>query len=241
MTHHNFFEKYATPLSIIVAGLLVGAGIVASKAVQRSSTTTVPTSAPTTETQAIQAMVELPVVKKLGLNKKALSACITAKETAATVDADIALGQAAGLKGTPHMVILMKKDGKDIQFPIFGALPAEMIEQAIAEGKTPAEQQSYVTPIETQVIASNDHIQGDPATAPATIIEYSDIDCPFCKKEQSVLQSLVDQGKIAWVYRHSPIPQLHPYAYAKALATECAVQQKGADVFWPYLDALTAN
>lgn len=240
MNTHNLFEKYATPISIVVAGLLVGAGLIVSKVVSQPKAAET-TGAPTTEAQAIKSITELPIVKKLGLNKKTLSACITAKTTAKTVDADVALGQAAGLKGTPHMVVLMKKDGKDIQFPIFGALPQETIEQAIAEGKTPAEQQSYVTPIEKQVIASNDHIQGDVATAPATIIEYSDIDCPFCKKIHPTLQTLVDQGKIAWIYRHSPIPQLHPFAYIKAVAAECAVKEKGEAVFWPYLDALVTN
>ena len=31
MTSHNFFEKFATPISIVVAGLLIGGGIVLSK------------------------------------------------------------------------------------------------------------------------------------------------------------------------------------------------------------------
>lgn len=240
MNTKNLFERYATPISIVVAGALVGGGLILSKTMNTSVSTDT-TTAPTTEAGVIKKITELPLVKKLGLNKKSLSACITEKATARIVDNDISLGQGAGLKGTPHMVVLMKKDGQDIQFPIFGALPQDVIEKAIAEGKTPAEQQSYVESIAKQEITADDHIQGDITTAPAIIIEYSDIDCPFCKKVHPTLQALVDQGKIAWVYRHSPIPQLHPFAYTKALAAECVAQQKGNTAFWSYLNALVSN
>ena len=43
-------------------------------------------------------------------------------------------------------------------------------------------------------------------------------------------------GKVAWVYRHYPIPQLHPKAFHEAEATECAFEQGGNDAFWKYTD-----
>lgn len=234
----NFFEKYATPISIIVAGVLIGVGIIVAKIVGLDNPTT--TEAPKT-TDVVADITNLPIVKKLGIKSKDLSACIDAEETKARVENDTALGQTAGLRGTPHMIIMTKHNGQDVQFQLFGALEKEMIEQAIANGKTPAEQASYVGTFEPQTLTPTDHIQGDPATAPATIIEYSDIDCPFCKKIHPTLQQLVDEGKIAWVYRHSPIPQLHPSAKTKAIATECAVKLNGEEVFWKYLNALVAE
>lgn len=242
MTTKNLFEKFATPISIIVAGALIGGGIVLAKGVTGSSSKNAVVEAPTSEAQVIEQISSLPIVKKLGIKSKNLSACITEGKTAEIVDADTALGQAAGLRGTPHMIVLMKKDGKDIQFPLFGALEKSAIEQAIAEGKTPDAQASYIEGnAAKQEIADDDHILGNIATAQATIIEYSDIDCPYCKKLQPTLQQLVNEGKIAWVYRHSPIPQLHPYAHVKAIATECVTQLAGKDAFWKYLDVLTTE
>ncbi len=82
---------------------------------------------------------------------------------------------------------------------------------------------------------------GDVATAPATIVEYSDIDCPYCKKLHPTLQQLVDEGKIAWVYRHSPIPQLHPFAYLKATAAQCVYEIAGQKAFWEYLNVIAVQ
>jgi protein-disulfide isomerase len=236
----NFFEKYATPISIIVAGLLVGVGIIVAKVVEHKSANTA-VNAPQTTEDVVADISNLPIVKKLGIKSKDLAACINAKETVERVESDTALGAAAGLRGTPHMIVMTKHNGKDVQFQLFGALEKDMIEKAIAEGATPAEEQSYVSKFDTQVLSPTDHIQGDPATASATIIEYSDIDCPFCKKLQPTMQELVDEGKIAWVFRHSPIPQLHPNAKTKAIAVECAVKLGGEQAFWKYLDALVTE
>ena len=235
------FEKYATPISIVVAGALVGAGIVVAKFTTNAPTNTATNAQPQNEADVIKQITNLPILKQLKVNKNTLASCIDSKQTASVVDGDTQLADAAGLRGTPHMIVLMKKDGKDVQFPLFGAQPKEVIEQAIADGKTPKEQASLVGKIATQVIRPTDHVLGDPATAPATIIEYSDIECPFCKQLHPTLQQLVQEGKIAWIYRHSPIPQLHPYAYVKALATECVSASNGQDAFWKYLDTLVLN
>ncbi len=241
MTTKNLFDKYATPISIVVAGLLIGVGIILSKGMTPTGTNVQPTAAPATEADVIETITSLPIVRKLGVKPKELSECISTGKTAAAVDADVTLGQQAGLRGTPHMIVMMKKDGKDIQFPIFGALDKTTIEQAIAAGATPDAQKSYVEKFELQTLTPNDHIQGDVTTAPAVIVEYSDIDCPYCKKLHPTLQALVDEGKIAWVYRHSPIPQLHPFAHTKAVATECVYEIAGQKAFWSYLNVLTGQ
>lgn len=241
MSTKNLFEKFATPISIVVAGALIGGGVILSKGMSGSPKSTSTTVAPNTEADVIESISSLPILKKIGVKSKELTACIAEGKTNAAVDADIALGQTAGLRGTPHMIVMTKKDGKDVQFPIFGALDKTTIENAIAAGETPDEQKSYVEKFEQQTIRPSDHIQGDIATASATIIEYSDIDCPYCKRLHPTLQQLVDEGKIAWVYRHSPIPQLHPFAYVKSAATECVYEIAGQGAFWQYLNALVAQ
>ena len=95
------------------------------------------------------------------------------------------------------------------------------------------------SPVNMQPVSADDHIFGDP-NAPVKIVEYSDLECPFCKRFHYTLQQAVAayDGRVAWVYRHSPIDQLHPKARKEAEATECAAEQGGNDAFWAYMDRL---
>lgn len=90
-------------------------------------------------------------------------------------------------------------------------------------------------------VSSSDHIRGNP-NAPVKIVEYSDTECPFCKKFQTTMQQVMAEygkdGKVAWVYRHYPIDQLHSKARKEAIALECANEQGGNDKFWSYADRL---
>lgn len=88
-------------------------------------------------------------------------------------------------------------------------------------------------------ITLDDHILGD-ANAPLTIIEFSDTECPFCKRFHATMQQVVKEypGKVRWVYRHFPLTQLHSKAAKEAEATECAYELGGNDAFWAYLDRI---
>lgn len=88
------------------------------------------------------------------------------------------------------------------------------------------------------VSAGRDHIRGDPA-APVTLVEYSDFECPFCKRFHETAKKLVDEsgGRVRWVYRHFPLDQLHPVKARKtAVASECAAELGGNDAFWKFAD-----
>ena len=93
--------------------------------------------------------------------------------------------------------------------------------------------------ISVREVSSEDHILGNP-DAPVKIVEYSDIDCPFCSRFHVTMHEVVEayDGQVAWVYRHLPLAQLHPLASAKAEATECVAELGGNDAFWAFLDTL---
>lgn len=86
-------------------------------------------------------------------------------------------------------------------------------------------------------LASLRNIQGE---GDYTVVEYSDIDCPFCKRFHPTMQQVMENydGKVRWAYKHLPLTSLHPNAMEKALASECAADQ---GKFWEYLDTLIAN
>ncbi len=89
-------------------------------------------------------------------------------------------------------------------------------------------------------VTAADHIRGN-LNAPVKIVEYSDMECPFCKRFHPTMQQVMDEygrsGKVAWVYRHFPLDQLHPVkARKEAVAVECANELGGNDSFWKFAD-----
>ena len=88
------------------------------------------------------------------------------------------------------------------------------------------------------VSRERDHIRGDPA-APVALVEYSDFECPFCKRFHPTVKRLVSEskGQLKWVYRHFPLDELHPgKARKEAVASECAAELGGNDAFWKFTD-----
>src|SRR3989344_8831460 len=88
-------------------------------------------------------------------------------------------------------------------------------------------------------VTAEDHIRGD-INAPVKIVEYSDTECPFCKRFHNTMKQVVAEygSQVAWVYRHFPLDSLHEKARKEAEATECAAELGGNEKFWAYLDRL---
>lgn len=77
-----------------------------------------------------------------------------------------------------------------------------------------------------------------PADAPITIVEFSDYQCPFCKRwHTEVYEALLAAypGKIKFVYRNLPLTSIHPDAQSAAEAAMCAGDQ---NAYWQYHDKL---
>lgn len=85
------------------------------------------------------------------------------------------------------------------------------------------------------------HIYGNPR-APITIVEWSDVQCPFCKDLHPTLTQLVDEsnGNVNWEYRHYPLGN-HPLADDAAIALECVADMVSSEAFWQLLDTLFAS
>jgi protein-disulfide isomerase len=98
--------------------------------------------------------------------------------------------------------------------------------------------------VEVAPVTDKDHILGNP-NAPIMIVEYSDFDCPFCKNFHETMQKIMEtygkDGKVAWVYRHFPLEQLHPNAPKVAAASECVAALGGNDAFWKFANKLISD
>ena len=87
-------------------------------------------------------------------------------------------------------------------------------------------------------VTDKDHIRGN-KNAKLTLVEYSDLECPFCKRFHPTMQELLKAygDKIRWVYRHFPL-SFHANAQKEAEASECVADLGGNDKFWEFTDKI---
>jgi len=78
-----------------------------------------------------------------------------------------------------------------------------------------------------------------PETAPITIVEFSDFQCPFCRRVEPTLKQIEDayKGQVRIVWKHLPL-SFHKEAAGAALAAEAAAKQ---GKFWEFHDRLFAD
>lgn len=122
---------------------------------------------------------------------------------------------------------------------IFGGGSGELANNNGGAGTSPpAPSQPTGSTDEYRKITAEDHVLGNP-NASVKIIEYSDFECPFCKRFHETMNAVVEaagsNGDVAWVYRHFPLDSLHPKNARKAaVASECANELGGNDAFWKF-------
>jgi len=115
-------------------------------------------------------------------------------------------------------------------------------------GTAPTAQQAGAQPQApqqpTKGVASvdDDPVLGDKNT-PVTIIEFSDYECPFCKRHfdetlPQLIKNYVDTGKVKIVYRDFPLSFHDPMATKEAVAANCAREQGGDKKYFEFHDEI---
>jgi protein-disulfide isomerase len=92
------------------------------------------------------------------------------------------------------------------------------------------------SPLTMAVNAERDHIRG-PMSAPITLVEYGDYQCPYCAQADEILRKVLPQvnGRVRFVFRNFPLTEMHPQAGHAAEAAEAA---GAAGKFWEMHDTL---
>ena len=87
-----------------------------------------------------------------------------------------------------------------------------------------------------------DHIKGNPE-ASVTIVEFSDLECPFCGRLHPTLTKIIEEfpDDVRWVYRHFPLTSIHSRAMSAAIASECVAREAGNTAFWEFIDSVFAS
>jgi NhaA family Na+:H+ antiporter len=95
------------------------------------------------------------------------------------------------------------------------------------------------TRLDPPVDPARDHIRG-PVDAPLTLVEYGDFECPFCGRATGVIEDLRARfgDRLRYVFRHTPLSDVHPHAMLAAEAAEAAAVQGR---FWEMHDRLFAT
>jgi protein-disulfide isomerase len=88
----------------------------------------------------------------------------------------------------------------------------------------------------TLPVSQRDHQQG-PETAPVTLVEYGDYECPYCGEAYPIVKEIQRRlgNRLRFVFRNFPLTQSHPHAEHAAEAAEAAAAQKK---FWEMHDYL---
>jgi protein-disulfide isomerase len=124
-----------------------------------------------------------------------------------------------------------------------GSAKAGQLAQA---SSAPTQQVAAPQPIEDtspkQVSVDDDPVLGD-KNAPVTLIEFSDYECPFCKRhfDQTLPQlkkDYIDTGKVKLVYRDFPLSFHDPMATKEAVAANCAREQGGDPTYFKFHDEM---
>ena len=91
-------------------------------------------------------------------------------------------------------------------------------------------------------IQTNDAPSVGDKNAPVTLVEYSDFECPVCKKLHDALRAVLPNyaGKVRVVFKDFPLEQVHPWARTAAIAGRCAYQQD-PKAFWKIYDLIYDN
>jgi Na+/H+ antiporter NhaA len=109
-------------------------------------------------------------------------------------------------------------------------LPSEWLSRAEAQTSLP------LADLAMAVDPARDHLRGR-IDAPVTLVEYGDYECPHCGRAAPVVHDLLASfdGQVRFVFRHLPLPDVHPNA---ALAAEAAEAAGAQGAFWPMHDLL---
>lgn len=87
---------------------------------------------------------------------------------------------------------------------------------------------------------------GSKSKAQIAIIEFSDFECPFCKKfhdesRKEIIKQYVDTDKAILAWKDYPLDFHDPLATKQAIAAQCVYDQKGNKAYFEYVDLIFAN
>jgi len=237
----QYTQGLGTPTAILIVGVLIAGAIIFSGPGSSSTSGSNTNGGSAPQIAAVNPEAVEDLLKSLDVDAKELATCVAEEETAALVQGDYEEGLAAGVQGTPYSLVVDTKTG--VTIPVNGGQPFanfKLLIDAILADSPDLADAAVESSISTET--SDDFVRGS-EDARILVIEFSDIECPFCARFHETMNEAltVYPNDIQWVYRHFPLDQIHPNARKAAATVECIGEQKGSDAYWTALDAMFAN
>lgn len=126
-----------------------------------------------------------------------------------------------------------KQSPEEMQESIVHALNKLAADRAAKEAQEKMEKYSGAAP----TVPNGKHVYGA-LDARFTLVEFSDLECPYCKRFHDTPKKIADSsnGNVNWQWMHLPLDFHNPAAKVGAHAAECVAEQKGNRAFWAFLD-----
>lgn len=247
MADENKVSSLATPIAIVVAGLIIAGAVYLTNGESNSSSQN--------EVVGLGSKYEkhIALAAELGLDAEEFSQCMDEFKSD-EVKNDAAEAARIGANGTPAFFIGRSNGDSITGVRVAGAFPIETFrgiiqglmednDQMILEAIGPDQEGNLpesVEAISQSVSLGDDPVKGD-ANAPITIVEFSDYECPFCQRNAQVtypqlVEEFIETGQVKLVYRDLPLSFHEPKATQAAVAANCAREQGGDEAYFEYHD-----
>jgi protein-disulfide isomerase len=156
----------------------------------------------------------------------------------------IATGYGAGIEEPIARFLREQLGGMAGQGPVRVGVEAYTLELDVQAGEGEA-------PPDGRLILSLSRVEAEafgppvatlgPDDAAVTVREFSDFQCPACRRYALELlptlkDGLLATGDVRFAFHHLPLTSIHANAVPAAEATQCVADRLGDDVFWPYHD-----
>ncbi len=118
----------------------------------------------------------------------------------------------------------------------------QLLERLVAQQPTVARPAPPASARVTIKTVPTEHALGRP-DAPVTIMEFTDLQCPFCRQFHTttferIKRDYIEPGTVRFITRDLPLPTIHPLAMAAARMSRCAAEQGR---FWDMRHAILVN
>lgn len=250
---------FLTPAAVLIGALVIAAAIWWQPAPDEATSpaptpspmgaSTMPAASPTTAAARTLVDTFLGYARSLQLDEGRLMQCLNDPQNVQLINAHLQRGSQLGVSGTPTFFINNKK--------LVGAQPAALMLEIIEKERSPNPPTSIeaYSPQLQQLAATNPPsfailperpdlsgaaFEGNP-NAGVVIAEFSDFQCPFCKRWNETTLGEVRKllgDEVALAFLHFPIAQIHPNAGNASLLAICAGAQ---GKFWQMHDLLFAR
>ena len=236
--HHHFSKightfkniTLTTPVAILLGAVIISGGLMGYGLIMQGGSSGTPGAIAN----------PLPkMLKALGVNKNDFAKCVDTGAMASAVGASTQDGIQAGVTGTPTTFIIKEENG--IQYvvaTVSGAQTHEFFKQAIDQALT-STTISKLPRFAGKPIDPSE-LEGGVKPSKVYIVEYSDLECPFCISVYGTLKQIRTEyaANVSFAYRNFPLTQIHSHAQKEAEMISCVLKLEGSKAYHAFLDGI---